>query len=306
MAETKDDGRCTSINDAFEEATQVSSLAHYARVQAHEADLKARYAMMQAERAMCEAESVRQIAESLTHTAHAVARIALDFANNRGAPHPRLIDQTFEISTEYQQRQPKDNMVRSPHQNTSPDSLKHAWECERRIHEDFSPLKIPTTGATKGESSSYGMVIANTPIHSPSPPPPNSPAKYTEAFPTSASDSKEAHPKEIDSSHSLPIVWENSYQGAREFKPVPWSEKKSLRKMQRKLRNLDLDSNDIDEGEINGNEQFSDSSQRRADDNSRSIEQREMDETRIPASKEKLLRSVRFSETMTDNNRTAF
>lgn len=270
MAET-DEGNAATITDLFNEAMHVTSLAHYARVQAHEVDLKARHSVALAERAMCEAASVRQVAESLTHTARAVAKVALEIATGSSGMS-NLLPPDHPLYNIQNELDANKEMEMDGHEKYA--YFREQEEAEDRLSESAGQ-KVRLNFKPRA-SSSYGVIVANTAIQ-PLSTTASTPIKYTEAFPAQMSNSKETLPKEIDSSHSLPTVWEDSYQGTRECKRVSYTEKKSIRKIQRKLQNIEDEE---------------------AEDQ---LENCERDKS-LSGSKEKLLTSVRFSESVATTN----
>lgn len=193
------------VEEYFSAAHEINSLVHYARVQAHEADLKAKHAMTLAKRAASEAESAQEIAESLASTSNAIARMAYEFANQS----PRRFS----------------GFKKVPRQSADSDYTA----------EEFDTDKSKPLFGNKYDMESNSAVF-NTQVS----PNENSP-KYTESFPIPDIEDGKDLPKEFDSSHSLPIIMENAYQGPRESKPTPWSEKKSLRKIQRKLKGMEIE-----------------------------------------------------------------
>lgn len=234
MARSIEDAKIT-IAEVYKDVLHISSLAHYARVQANEAEMKARHARSLADRACCEAECVKQVAESLSHTAHAVAKMALELTNKTESFNSPIDDP--EISERDDTLSPQ---LRTNFKSTTEKKINNIVRDDVRDNTDASYQKM--------ESNSCGF-LTNTSNPGTSLSPHSSSKKYTEAFPEKTP-SKESLPKEIDSSHSLPIVWENTYQGGRESKPLLWTEKKSMRKIQRKFKNIDTENTDICESSM--------------------------------------------------------
>lgn len=283
----------------FNEAMNITSIAHYARVQANDAELRARYCMSLAEKAVCEADAVHQVAESLTCTSKMVANMTLDYIcslfqqtgeenwtpKNVSSEERVMIDTLKQIGT----RRP---LHKTFHSNNDIDPFSCDFEslstnCFEKSTEKYrrreAPIKTSPLHKDNGEESSYGILVDNIKFDQSN----DVIEKFQEQFPESIVESKETPPKdlpkEFDSSHSLPILYEDSYQGHRGTKPQSWAEKKNIRKMQRKLREIDLDGNELDH--------ISESS---ADNLAEIIDGRI--QYNSPINKETLLKSVRFSD----------
>lgn len=242
----------------FDEVMNITSLAHYARIQANDAELRARYCTSLAEKANCEAEAVHQISESLTCTSKMVANMTLNYicslSNDVENPDSRNVssDEQEIIETLKQMGSPEK-------QQESPNECQNIASQTFRTpqKQDFSEKDIKKSSLKKmspvniGDSNldSSSGVLVDTVKHDHS----NEHLdKFQEQFPELLVETKDPNakdlPKEFDSSHSLslPIVYEDSYQGSRGTKPLTWGEKKNIRKIQRKLREVDLDGNELD------------------------------------------------------------
>lgn len=240
----------------FDEVMNITSLAHYARIQANDAELRARYCTSLAEKANCEAEAVHQISESLTCTSKMVANMTLNYicslfndventdSRNVSSDEQEIIETLKQMGSP--EKQESKNDCQKFAQTLKTPQKQDCFEKDMKASslKKISPVNIKDSNL---DSSSGVLVDALKIDHS------NEHLdKFQEQFPELLVEAKDPNakdlPKEFDSSHSLslPIVYEDSYQGSRGTKPLTWAEKKNIRKVQRKLREVDLDGDELD------------------------------------------------------------
>ncbi|KAK6190791.1 hypothetical protein SNE40_002579 [Patella caerulea] len=268
--ETRDEQDEFKVKEVFRRSREISLIAHHARCQAHEAEIRANCAVTLAERAVVESDAVQDIAETLTKTARVVAQMSLEhinslkghgvqvFSEDRNSYPKAKTRSKFDVGQFPTDIRSYDHLCGGFHGHGYSRDMAGELRLDLGSDEEFeeyfdkiSPLADSHFGARPGPTNfvlkSNGLIAGDDTesIHSPKSldsPDSLTCVKYEESFPdtTDTLESRAELLRGLDSAETLPIVWEDSYQGPRENRPIPWSEKKSLRKIQRKLQDLDV------------------------------------------------------------------
>lgn len=228
--------RPESPRELIDKAREIKTIAEEVCRQAHNAEMHAQNAMAYAETARGDANDIIQIAESVTKAARAAAVLVLECTSTVTEKNKHLEELVQIANMQVQQIAPE--LVAKSERGSG--NLQKTEFC-------LNDPSVRYKGRRHSIESDSGIIIRNSLI--------STPKSHT----TERKSHNDTEIKTISDSSggllgeygSMATVWEDSIQSSTETKPTTWAEKKTIRKIQRKLKNLDANClEDVDDSDF--------------------------------------------------------